>query len=170
MPTLLVAREQLLDVVTTLRDAPALQFALLVELTAVDYHPATPRFEIVYHFACLGDAYARDGQPAPARRLRVKVRLSAGDTNMPSITSIYPAAGWLEREVYDLFGIGFLGHRDLRRILMPDDWNGHPLLKDYPVQIRKETSGWSAMQMTAEEFAANMQASRDRAKVEIDKA
>ena len=82
---------------------------------------------------------------------------------MPSITGLYPAAGWLERELYDLFGVGFDGHADLRRILMADDWEGHPLRKDYPVQIRKETSGWSAMQMSAEEFAANIQSARDRA-------
>ena len=170
MPAIAVERGALLDVVRALRDAPDLQFALLAELTAVDCHPATPRFEIVYHFACVGAAYAQAGHAAPARRLRVKVRLSGDDAKLPSITSLYPAAGWLEREVYDLFGIGFLGHPDLRRILMPDDWSGHPLLKDYPVQIRKETSGWSAMQLTAEQFAANVQAARDRAKAEIDKA
>ena len=170
MPTVYVRREDLIDVMRALRDAPALQFVLLAELTAADYFPADPRFEVVYHLVCLGPAYAQSGGAAPARRLRVKVRLSGADARMPTLTGVYPAAGWLEREVYDLFGIGFDGHSDLRRILMADDWEGHPLRKDYPVQIRKETSGWSAMQMTAEEFAANIQAARDRAKAEIEQS
>ena len=170
MSTLYVRREDLIDVVTALRDGPGLQFSLLVELTAVDYFPADPRFEIVYHLACLGPAFAQGGQAAPPRRLRLKVRVSGADARLPTLTGLYPAAGWLEREVYDLFGIGFDGHKDLRRILLADDWEGHPLRKDYPVQIRKETSGWSAMQMTAEEFAANIQAARDQAKAEIERS
>jgi NADH-quinone oxidoreductase subunit C len=169
MATIVIERDRVLDVFGALRDAPALQFALLVELTAADYHPADPRFEIVYHLACIGDAYARGGQAAPPRRLRVKVRLSGEDVHIASLTGLYPSAGWPEREVYDLFGIAFDGHRDMRRILMPDEWEGHPLRKDYPVQIRRETSGWSALQMTADEFAANVQAARDRAKAETDK-
>jgi NADH-quinone oxidoreductase subunit C len=170
MPTVYVAREDVIDVARALRDAPALQFAFLVELTAADYFPADPRFEIVYHLACLGPAFAQPGEAAPARRLRMKVRVSGDDARMPTMTGLFPAAGWLEREVYDLFGIGFDGHPDLRRILMADDWEGHPLRKDYAVQIRKETSGWSAMQMTADEFAANIQAARDRAKAEIERS
>ncbi len=163
MPTLAIAREHVVDVCRLLRDDPALQFALLADLTAADYFPAEPRYEVVYHLACLGAAYARAGQAAPARRLRLKVRVPGTEARLPSLTGVYPAAGWLEREVYDLFGIGFDGHPDLRRILMPDDWTGHPLRKDYPVQIRKETSSWSPLQMTADEFAANIQAARDRA-------
>jgi NADH-quinone oxidoreductase subunit C len=170
MPTLYVRREDVIDVMTALRDGPALQFALLVEAAAADYFPADPRFEIVYHLACLGPAFAQGGQAAPPRRLRVKVRVSGADARMPTLTGLFPAAGWPEREMYDLFGIGFDGHADLRRILMADDWEGHPLRKDYPVQIRKETSGWSAMQMTAEEFAANIQAARDQAKAEIERS
>jgi NADH-quinone oxidoreductase subunit C len=169
MPAVYVEREHLLDVCGALRGTPSLQFAFLAELTAVDYFPAEPRFEVIYHLACLGPAYAT-GSAAPARRLRLKVRVPGGDAHLPSITSIYPTAGWPEREVYDLFGIGFDGHPDLRRILMPDDWEGHPLRKDYPVQIRKETSGWSALQMTADEFAENIQAARDRAAAELKDA
>jgi NADH-quinone oxidoreductase subunit C len=162
MPAIYVGREHLLDVCAALRDDPSLQFAFLAEITAADYLPATPRFEVVYHLACLGAAYASGGQTAPARRLRLKVRLPNDDARLPSVTPIYPTAGWLEREVFDFFGIVFDGHPDLRRILMPDDWEGYPLLKDYPVQIRKDTSTWSALQMTAEEFAANIRASRER--------
>ena len=79
------------------------------------------------------------------------------------MSPIWPTAGWPEREVWDLFGIVFDGHKDLRRILMTDEWEGHPLRKDYPVQIRKETSAWSPLQMTPEEFAANIREARAQA-------
>jgi NADH-quinone oxidoreductase subunit C len=164
METIFVDREHIIEVCRTLRDHPALQFALLVEVTAADYLPAEPRFQIVYHLVCVGAAYAAAGGPAPPRRLRLKVRLAGDDARLPTVTSIYPTAGWPEREVFDLFGVLFDGHPDLRRILMTDDWEGYPLRKDYPVQIRKETSSWSAMQLTPEEFAASVQAARDRAK------
>jgi NADH-quinone oxidoreductase subunit C len=133
MPTVYVRREDFLDVCRALRDTPALQFALLAEITAADFFPVDPRFELVYHLACLGPAYVVGGQAAPARRLRMKVRVSGDDAHMPSLTGLYPAAGWLEREVYDLFGIDFEGHENLTRIMMPDEWEGHPLRKDYGV-------------------------------------
>jgi NADH-quinone oxidoreductase subunit C len=167
MPTVYVDRDHLIDVFRVLRDDASLQFAFLVEITAADYHPVEPRFEIVYHVACLGAAFAPAGTPAPARRLRVKVRVSGADPRLESLTSLYPGANWLEREVFDLFGVSFDGHPDLRRILMPDEWDGHPLRKDYPVQIRKDTPSSSLLQMTAEEFVANMQANRDRTKATI---
>jgi NADH-quinone oxidoreductase subunit C len=160
MPALWVGRDDLLTVLRTLRDHPALQFSFLVDVTAADLAPASPRFEAVYHFACLGAAYAQASGAAEARRLRIKVLIPDDDVRLPSVTSIYPAAEWPEREMYDLFGILFDDHPDLRRILMPDDWQGFPLRKDYPVQIRKETSGWQPIQVTAEEFAANLRASR----------
>ncbi len=163
MPVLYVDRAHLLDVCRLLRDDPSLQFAFLADVTAVDYLPRTPRFEVVYHLACLGAAFAAGGQAAPARRLRLKVRLDGDDATLPSVTSVWPTAGWPEREVYDLFGIIFEDHPDLRRILMTDEWEGHPLRKDYPVQIRRQTSSWSPMEMTPDEFAANVQAARDRA-------
>ncbi len=167
MPTAYVAREHIIEVCQTLRDHPGLQFSLLVDLTAVDYHPADPRFEVVYHLACIGDAYAQPGGAAPLRRLRLKVRVPdgpAGDPEhgpwIPTVSALWPQANWLEREVYDLFGIVFTGHPDLRRILTPEDWTGHPLRKDYPVQVRKDAQKWSPMELTPEEFAANIRASR----------
>jgi NADH-quinone oxidoreductase subunit C len=163
MPTVYVDVDHLVDVCRALRDAPSLQFAFLADVTAVDYLPREPRFEVVYHLACLGSAYAQSGGAAPARRLRLKVRVAGDRARLPSVTAVYPTAGWPEREVFDLFGLVFDGHADLRRILMTDDWEGHPLRKDYPVQIRKDTAAWSAMSMTPEEFAASIQAARDRA-------
>ena len=138
MPTIYVDREHLLQVAQILRDSSAL----------------------VYHLASLGAAFSQSGQAPPARRLRLKVRVPGSDPHVPSVSGIWPTAGWPEREVWDLFGIVSDGHRDLRRILMTDDWEGHPLRKDYPVQIRKDTSGWSPLQMTPEEFAANIRAAR----------
>jgi NADH-quinone oxidoreductase subunit C len=165
MATIAVDREHLLEVGLVLRDDPSLQFALLVDVTAVDRLPAEPRFEIVYHMACVGEAYLTAGANAAAtpRRLRVKVMLSAADTRVPSVVSVWPTAGWPEREVFDLFGISFDGHPDLRRILMPDDWDGFPLRRDYPVQIRKDAASWSPLQLTVEEFARNIRAGHDKA-------
>ena len=161
MPTAYVEREHLIEVCRTLRDHASLQFSFLVEITAADYHPAEPRFELVYHLACIGEAFAQPGGAAPPRRLRLKVRVPGSDAWGPSLTPLWPAANWLEREVYDLFGITFTGHPDLRRILTPDDWTGHPLRRDYPVQVRKDAAAWSPLELTAEEFAANVRASRE---------
>ena len=165
MPTVFVDREHVLGVLQTLRDDPALQFSLLVDVTAADYLPAEPRFEIVYHLACLGDAYVTPGAsaPAPPRRLRLKVRVPGSDPRVPSVVPLYPGAGWPEREVFDLFGISFDAHPDLRRILTPDGWEGYPLRKDYPVQVRKDTPAWSPVQLSAEEFAENVRAEREGA-------
>ena len=161
MPTVVVGREHLLAVCQALRDHPALQFAFLADVTGVDRLPADPRFEIVYHLACIGPAYAGPGGAAPARRLRLKVGLPADAASVPSVVSIWPTANWPEREVFDLFGVTFEGHPDLRRVLMPDDWQGHPLRKDYPVQIRKETATWSPLQVSAEEFAETIRRRRE---------
>lgn len=160
MPTAYVDRAHLVEVCRTLRDHPSLQFSFLVEITAADFHPSDPRFEVVYHFACLGEAFAQPGGPAPLRRLRLKVRVAGSDAWVPSLTPLWPAANWLEREVFDLFGVAFTGHPDLRRILTPDDWVGHPLRRDYPVQVRKDAAAWSPMELTVEEFAANVRATR----------
>jgi NADH-quinone oxidoreductase subunit C len=130
-----------------LRDS--LGFEVLVELTAVDYLPRTPRFEVVYHLLSI----------ANRRRVRLKVRVEAGD-GVPTVQGVWPSAGWPEREVWDMFGIPFDGHPDLRRILMPEEWEGHPLRKDYPVQIRKATDTYEPLQVTEEAFRANIE--RDR--------
>jgi NADH-quinone oxidoreductase subunit C len=163
MPTIVIDREHALEVFAVLRDHPALQFALLSDVTAVDRLPAEPRFEIVYHLACLGEAFA-SGAPAPARRLRVKIGVPGHDARVASVTSLHPGAGWPEREVFDLFGVFFEQHPDLRRILTPEEWTGHPLRKDYPVQIRKSTQSWEPLQVSAEEFAENIR--RQRAEAE----
>ena len=159
MPTVFVDEAHLVEVCRVFRDDPALQFAFLVEVTAVDHLPAAPRFEVVYHLAALGPAYGS----APARRLRLKVRVEDADARIPSVTAIWPGAGWPEREVFDLFGIRFEGHADLRRILMPDDWEGHPLRKDYPVQIRQGTPTMQPLELTEEQFAANVRAAQQQA-------
>jgi NADH-quinone oxidoreductase subunit C len=119
----------------------------------------------VYHLACLGEHFVAAGAPSPAApsRLRLKVSIGGADPRVPSVSSVWATAGWPEREVFDLFGITFEGHPDLRRILMPDDWEGYPLRRDYPVQIRKDTAAWSPLQLTAEEFARNVRAGRAEA-------
>jgi NADH-quinone oxidoreductase subunit C len=109
-----------------LRDHPDLAFDLLSSVTAVDrlkLPEPSPRFEVVYHLYSL----------AHKRRLRLKVRVHEGQA-VPSVTGVWETANWHEREVFDLFGVRFEGHPDPRRILMPDDWEGHPLRKDYPVE------------------------------------
>lgn len=107
-----------------LRDAPGLRFQFLSDVTAVDLHPDEPRFEVVYHLLSLESA----------ERLRLKVRLSSDGPKVDSLVPVWPSANAFEREVFDLFGIVFEGHPYLRRILMPEDWEGHPLRKDYPTE------------------------------------
>jgi NADH-quinone oxidoreductase subunit C len=160
-PTLYVTREALEEVCLSLRDAPGLRFDFLVDITAVDWFPRDPRFEIVYHLASLGSRGA--GAPASnvAQRLRLKVRVPGADPRAPTVAAVWPAAAWAEREVFDLFGIVFDGHGDLRRILMPDDWDGHPLRKDYPVQIRKAAKTEQPLQLSPEQFAANVRGERE---------
>jgi NADH-quinone oxidoreductase subunit C len=99
------------------------KFVRLSTVTAVDRHPAEPRFELVYHLHSVERNL----------RVRLKARLTAGTAAIDSVTSVWRGANWYEREVFDLFGITFNGHPDLRRIMMPDDWEGHPLRKDYPI-------------------------------------
>ena len=99
------------------------QFVRLSTVTAVDRYPVEPRFEVVYHLHSI----------ARNERIRLKCRVPGSDPAIDSVTGVWRSANWYEREVFDLFGIRFAGHPDLRRIMMPDDWEGHPLRKDYPV-------------------------------------
>jgi NADH-quinone oxidoreductase subunit C len=107
-----------------LRGDPELQFTFLSDVTGVDRFPIEPRFELNYHLVSLA---RRD-------RLRLKMRVSGKDPIVESVAPIWPTADWHEREVFDLFGVRFEGHPDLQRILMPEDWEGYPLRKDYPVE------------------------------------
>jgi NADH-quinone oxidoreductase subunit C len=99
-------------------------FTFLADVTAVDWYPSEPRFEVVYHLLSMQHK----------ERLRLKVKLGGDDAQVESVTGIWPSANFFEREVYDLFGVRFAGHPNLRRIMMPEDWEGHPLRKDYPVE------------------------------------
>ena len=103
------------------------KFERVSAVTAVDFWPADPRFEVVYHLHSLERNL----------RLRLKCRVSGENAEIDSVTSVWRGANWYEREVFDLFGIRFLNHPDLKRILMPEDWEGHPLRKDYPVHGHK---------------------------------
>jgi NADH-quinone oxidoreductase subunit C len=150
-PTVVVGREHLAAVAGALRDGVPLRFDVLTEVTGVDWWPAEPRFEVVYHLVATG---------GPAR-LRLKVRLPGQDARVPTLQGVWPSANWLEREVWDLFGIVFEDHGDLRRLLMPEDWEGHPLRKDYPVQIAMKPKVYEPLQMTEKEFQANIAADRD---------
>jgi NADH-quinone oxidoreductase subunit C len=148
--TIVVSRTDLLTLARALRDRSDLRFDLLAELTAVDYSPREPRFEIVYVLVSIEHRV----------RLRMKVPLPGNDPHLDSVTSVWPAANWLEREVWDLFGVVFDGHPDPRRLLMPEDWEGFPLRKDYPVQIRLTPRASEPLQVSEEEFRANLE--RDR--------
>jgi NADH-quinone oxidoreductase subunit C len=122
--TVIVEPSRLLEVATHLRDADGAKFDYCSDVTAVDW-PARPdvRFDVVY---CLYSTTLR-------QRVRMKARLADGQS-IASVAGLWAAANWLEREAYDMFGIPFTGHPDLRRILMPDDWQGHPQRKDYPLE------------------------------------
>ena len=160
MPTVYVATEHLVATLGALRDTPELSYAFLSDILAVDYHPREPRYEVIYLLASLGTT----GFGETPRRLRVKVRVSGNDPSVPTITGLWKAADWAERELWDMFGIRVDGHADLRRILMPEDWEGHPMRRDYPVQIKQPVKVYEPLQVSEEEFVANIQASRDRSK------
>ena len=118
---------QLFDVVVYLRDSPQWNFDYLLDLTALDYLGDEKRFCVVYHLYSI----------QTGKLIRIKARAEE-DELVPSLTPVWPNADWLEREVYDLFGIVFSGHEDLRRILLPEDWHGHPLRKDYDIKLQDQ--------------------------------
>lgn len=125
--TLVVARDSAVEVLTFLRDDPETLFDLLVDQTAVDYLGREPRFEVVVHLR----------SHAKKHRIRVKIPLTGSDPSMPTLSGIWKGCNWLEREIFDMYGIRFEGHPDLRRILMYESFEGFPLRKDYPVQRRQ---------------------------------
>lgn len=123
--TVIVRRDRLVELMEFLRDEPSLKFNFLSDESAVDLGEfAEPRFAVAYHLYSL----------AHNHRLRIKVFLEEEDAWLPTVCEVWKAANWLEREIYDMFGIDFVGHPDLRRILMPADYEGHPLRKDFPVK------------------------------------
>ena len=121
--TLYVVRERLLDVLRLLRDDPDLRFELLSSVSGVDYIDDERRLHAVYHLTSM----------TYRRRIRLEVAVTVEDPHVPSAYSLYPTADWHERETWDFFGIVFDGHPGLTRIEMPDDWDGHPQRKDYPL-------------------------------------
>jgi len=122
--TVYVDRANIREACVLLKDDPDSDFNFLSDITCVDWYPAEPRFEVVYHLLSI----------PKKERVRLKVRLNSSSPVVESLTSVWPGANYFEREVFDLFGVRFTGHPYLRRILMPEDWEGHPLRKDYPVE------------------------------------
>jgi len=122
--TLHLRAEDILPVCRFLHDDPELSFDYLTDLCGVDNYPHEPRFQVVYHLCAMKTRV----------RLRLKVTLVDGVPRIASVVSVWKAANWLEREAFDMFGITFAEHPDLRRILLTPDWEGHPLRKDYPLQ------------------------------------
>ena len=112
------------DIVAACEAVKLAGYNFLETVTAVDWYPSEPRFQVTYHML----------SHSLKRRLRLIVMLSSDAASLESITSVWPSANFYEREVFDLFGINFENHPNLRRIMMPEDWNGHPLRKDYPVE------------------------------------
>ena len=119
--TLEVPREKLVSACRWFR---ARGYNLLSSITATDLHPLAPRFRVVYHLYAI----------AEHKPLRLAVRVGGADPRLESMIPVWPAANWYERELFDLFGIRFDGHPNLKRIMLPDDWEGHPLRKDYPTE------------------------------------
>jgi len=135
-PTAVVARDALLALLAYCRDDTELAFDVLMDLTAVDYSKFPgredgPRFEVVYHLYSLPHNH----------RVRVKVRVDEDDAVVPTAVPLWPIANWLEREVWDMFGVRFEGHPDPRRLLMYEAFVGHPLRKDYPINRRQPLIG-----------------------------
>jgi NADH-quinone oxidoreductase subunit C len=129
LPSLNVAKERLVAIGQFLKSPEGGAYTFLTDETAVDYPKREKRFDIIYHLYSFQQN----------RRLRLRVQVGTGD-KVPSVTGVWPTANWLEREIYDMFGVPYEGHPDLKRILMPDEWVGHPLRKDY--DILKQDNDW----------------------------
>ncbi len=122
--TIVVPRAHLRRAAEFLHGDSELAFTYLCDVTGGDRFPAEPRFELNYHLVSM----------KRRERLRLKVRVKGANPVVETVANVWPTANWHEREVFDLFGVRFEGHPDLRRILLPEDWEGHPLRKDYPVE------------------------------------
>jgi len=122
--TVYVPKAAIREACALLRDNPNCPFNLLSDVTCVDWYPSEPRFEVIYHLYSI----------SKKERVRLKVKLDGESPVIDSVTPLWRGANFFEREVFDLFGVRFTGHPYLRRILMPEDWEGHPLRKDYPVE------------------------------------
>jgi NADH-quinone oxidoreductase subunit C len=134
--TAVLAREGLVPALSLLRDDAALRFDLLVDITAVDYlkYPGRedgPRFDVVYHLY----------STVHNHRVRLRVPVEEDDARVPTATGLWPIANWLEREVWDMFGIRFTDHPNLKRLLLYEEFHGHPLRKDYPINRRQPLIG-----------------------------
>ena len=143
--TVIVAPEQIIEFARHLRYAPDAAFDLCTDITATDWPTRAARFDVIY---CLYSTRHR-------HRLRVKTMVGERQP-LASATAVWPAANWLEREVWDMFGVDFTGHPDRRRILMPDDWQGHPQRKDYPLEgpgelLMENPLDWLKLRQTREE-------------------
>lgn len=121
--TVTVTKTALVDVLSFLKETPELGFAFLADLTAYDDWPEEPRFKVIYQLRALTNM----------TNLRVKCAVHGDEPSLATITPVHRGANWQERELFDMFGLHFTGHPDLRRLLMPSDWEGHPLRKDYPL-------------------------------------
>lgn len=129
--TAVVRREKIVEICTFLRDDPALRFDMAMDLTGVDYLGEEPRFEVVYHLYSLEKKH----------RVRIKARVPEDDPTIDSVIPVWVGMDWYEREAYDMYGIVFRGHPNLKRILMYESFVGHPLRKDYPKAKRQPTIG-----------------------------
>lgn len=129
--TIIIKKEFLVPVVKCLKEDRELDFNFLMDLAGVDYLGRSPRFEVVYNIFSL----------AHKARLRVKVQVEEEDPEVDSLVPLWPIANWYEREVWDMFGVRFRGHPDLKRILMYEGFEGHPLRKDYPITKRQPRIG-----------------------------
>ena len=128
-----IHRDDVVEAVRSLRDTVGLEYVLLLDVTAMDHYPGEPRFRVVW---VMRSFKLRDD-------VVLETRIDEEDAWVPTVSHVFPGANWLEREVYDMFGITFQGHPDLRRILMPEDFPDFPLRKDFPVQGRMSDREWS---------------------------
>ncbi|HUU30190.1 MAG TPA: NADH-quinone oxidoreductase subunit C [archaeon] len=127
----IVAKERLHEIIVCLRDEPGLNFKMLIDIFGVDFLPRKPRFEVVYHLHC----------PERNERIRLKVQIEEQDCEIDTVTDLYAGANWCERETWDMFGIVFKGHPDLKRLLMYEPFEGYPLRRDYPINKRQPLIG-----------------------------